>query len=162
MMQKCCNKTIEYEPVYSPLKGFIRWFYLPLTYASAYWVIKEEEKAVLDVGQIAAPGAILACLLFFPFFQLIGYKCIQNEDTPPERKWMEWLSYCRLVSTGILCALYSYYNEMKYLNCVFIVLGVYSFFYLIFGEYRYKCMERVIFFIGDGAFITLYFIFTYK
>ena len=109
-----------------------------------------------------APAIIFAGLAIFPFFQLIGYKCIQTEDTPPERKWMEWLMYMRLVSTGILAALYTTYLETKYLNCIFIVLGVYSVLYLILGEFRYKCMERVIFFLGDGAFITLYFIFTYK
>ena len=108
------------------------------------------------------PAAIFVGLVIFPIVQLVGYKCIQTEDTPPERKWMEWLSYMRLLSTGCLAALYTYYLETKYLNCMFIVLGVYSFFYLIFGEFRYKCMERVIFFLGDGTFISLYFIFTYK
>ena len=40
LMQKCCNKSIEYEPVYNMLKGFIRWIYLPLFYVSAYELIK--------------------------------------------------------------------------------------------------------------------------
>lgn len=48
------------------------------------------------------------------------------------------------------------------MNCVFIVLGVYSVLYLIFGDYRYKVVERVVFFIGDALFVALYFLFTYQ
>jgi len=87
----------------------------------------------MDVMQLIAPAVILAGLAAFPFFQLIGYKCIQKDDTPAARKWMEWWMYMRLLSTGVLCALFYYYNEKKYQNCVFIVLGVYSVLYLIFG-----------------------------
>ena len=93
----------------------------------------EVDKGTIDINQIIVPAIILGGLLLFPFVQLIGYKCIQTEDTPPERKWMEWLGYCRMVSTGILCALHIQYQETKYLNCIFIVLGVYSVIYLIFG-----------------------------
>ena len=125
-------------------------------------MLTEVNKSTIDINQLLLPAIILAGLAAFPFVQLIGYKCIQKEETPAARKWMEWWMYMRLLSTGVLCGLYLYYNEKKYQNCVFIVLGTYSVLYLIFGEFKYKIMERVIFFLGDGAFITLYFIFTYN
>jgi len=57
----------------------------------------------MDVMQLIAPAVILAGLAAFPFFQLIGYKCIQKDDTPAARNWMEWWMYMRLLSTGVLC-----------------------------------------------------------
>ena len=43
----------------------------------------EVDKGTIDINQIIVPAIILGGLLLFPFVQLIGYKCIQTEDTPP-------------------------------------------------------------------------------
>ena len=133
MLQKICGRSIEYEPVFNVLKGFIRWFYLPLVYYCTYELIKQYKTTPRDKNNFIAPGLILIGLVIFPFIQLIGYKCIQKEDTPPATKWMEWLGYLRLISTGGLTAFYTYFLDTVYLKCIFVVLGVYAFFYLIFG-----------------------------
>lgn len=144
------------------LKGFIRWIYLPLIFGSTVSVLKELDMNPISTSNLIVPGAVLVVLAFFPFLQLVGYKCIQKEDTVAALKWMEWLGYLRLLSTGVLSGMYVQYGDMKYMNSVFIVLGVYSILYLIFGDYRYKVVERVIFFIGDALFVALYFLFTYQ
>jgi hypothetical protein len=46
-IQKCCNKTVEYEPVYSTLKGFIKWIYVPLTYSSTFFVLTYVNKSTI-------------------------------------------------------------------------------------------------------------------
>ena len=71
------------------------------------------------------------------------------------------MGYCRLLSTGILISLGGYYEEEKYVHCVMILLIVYSLLYLWKGEFKYQIMERVVFFLGDGAFLTLFYIFKY-
>jgi hypothetical protein len=82
-IQRCCGRpNLEIEPIYSAFKGFFKWFYLPCTYTSAYYlaqvlslVIDEPSYKTLDLIEAAAIAGF--CLLF-PIIQLVGYKCIQQ------------------------------------------------------------------------------------
>ena len=43
-----------------------------------------------------------------------------------------------------------------------IMFIVYFLMYLWKGEYKYPVLERIIFFVGEGIFLALFFIFKYK
>ena len=73
---KCCNRTIDYAPIYNFLKGFIKWIYLPLIYHSTSSVIAEANKITTDINKLILPAFILAGTIAHPFIQFIGYKCI--------------------------------------------------------------------------------------
>lgn len=76
LFQKCCNKSVEYEPVFLTFKGFIKWIYLPLTYSSGAYVLVYVNLPAIVLSDILIPGIILAVVVVYPFCQLIGYKCI--------------------------------------------------------------------------------------
>lgn len=77
-IQKCCNKTVEYEPVYSTFKGFIKWIYVPLAFSSTFYVLTYINQSTIQMSDILLPAIVLGILVLLPFFQLIGYKCIQT------------------------------------------------------------------------------------
>lgn len=92
-LQKCCGKSkVEFEPTYTAFKGFFKWIYLPMTYYSAKYLASALDNSMnlsnTNLTNIIQAGVVAAICLLFPIFQLIGYKCIQTEETPIWRKWL--------------------------------------------------------------------------
>ena len=161
--EKCFERIIvEYQTLYNGLKGFIKWIYLPLTFYSMSFMLFGSNSNSTNPSNLAGSIIVLIIVILFPFAQLAAYKIFPRDDTPDVRIWLEFGMYLRLLATGILCALSIYYNERKYLSCLLIFLAPYTAVSLIFGEFKYKIVERVIFCVGEAAFLILYFIFTYN
>lgn len=81
VFQKCCRPHIRYEPVYLMFKGFIKWVYIPIAVPATKELLTQIISLQTTTKLIEA-AAILGFLAIFPFFQLIAYKCIQEEETP--------------------------------------------------------------------------------
>ena len=88
LLQKCCKKDIEYEPVFNTFKGFVKWVYLPLVYAATVDILEKLNMSELKTMDLILPGIILIVAVLLPIVQLIGYKCIQVEKDPIWRKWL--------------------------------------------------------------------------
>jgi hypothetical protein len=165
-IQRCCGRpNLEMEPTYTAFKGFFKWIYLPYTYYSAFYLASALDKSInqnnTNTTNIIEAAVIGGFCLLFPILQLIAYKCIQTEETPIWRKWLEFFGYMRLLVVGTLLGLYQYFGSDIYLHCVMIPLILYSFIHMWKGEFKYPVMERIIFGLGEAAFLTNYFIFKY-
>lgn len=66
------------------------------------------------------------------------------------------------MATGALFGLYNYYHVDIYLHCVMIMLIIYPIIATWKGEFKYPVLERVIFGLGEAAFLANFFIFKYK
>lgn len=163
IFQRCCKPELEFEPMFALFKGFIKWIYLPLVYHSTIFISKaiDGQTDYNDMGDFIWAGAILGICMLFPLFQLIGYKCIQKEDTPIWRKWTQYFGYIRLGSVGVLLGLATNYANDLYLHLAMIGIIIYPLIHLWKGEFKYPIAERIIFIIGEAAFLTIYFLFKY-
>ena len=124
-------------------------------------VITQASQSSITLSSLLQPAIVLGVLAVFPVFQLIGYKAIQTENTNIWVKWMEFFGYIRLLSTSVLIGCYGYFGSDIYLHCIMISLVLYFLVYLWKGDFKYPILERVIFGLGDGAFLTIYYIFKY-
>lgn len=66
------------------------------------------------------------------------------------------------MATGALFGLYNYYQVDIYLHCVMIMLIIYSVIATWKGEFKYFVLERVLFGLGEAAFLANFFIFKYR
>lgn len=93
-----------------------------------------------DITNIIPPAVVLGVLTLLPFFQLIGYKCIQEENDNIWRKWIEFFNYLRALSVSALLGLSLYYNDTYYCHFIIIPLILYGFIYVWKGEFKYQIM----------------------
>lgn len=71
------------------------------------------------------------------------------------------MGYCRLLSTAVLTACYIYYGKDIYLHLIMIALIIYPILHLWKGDFKYPVMERIVFILGEAAFLAIYYIFKY-
>lgn len=149
--------------MYRTLKGFIKWIYVPLVTNSTIALLKviNLTTTTIDLTTILAPAIVLGFLALLPFIQLIVLKCIQKENTNIWIKWLEFFGYLRLLATSILIALYIQYVNVIYLHLVMIMVIIYPILYVWKGDFKYPVMERIIFILGEAAFLSLYYLFKY-
>jgi len=149
--------------VYRTLKGFIKWIYVPLVTNSTIALLKviNLTTTTIDLTTILAPAIVLGFLALLPFIQLIVLKCIQKENTNIWIKWLEFFGYLRLLATSILIALYIQYVNVIYLHLVMIMVIINPILHVWKGDFKYPVMERIIFILGEAAFLSLYYLFKY-
>lgn len=157
---KCSKPHVKFEPLYLFLKGFFKWVYVPLAVYSTKALV-ETLDGTMDSTKLITSAAILGTLALFPFFQLIGYKCIQEEDTPIWRKWLEFLNYYRILSVSVLLGLALKYGDSYYCHFIVVPLGLYALLYVWNGEFKFVVAERIVFVVGEAAFIALIELFKY-
>ena len=149
--------------MYRTLKGFIKWIYVPLVTNSTIALLKviNLTTTTIDLTTILAPAIVLGFLALLPFIQLIVLKCIQKENTNIWIKWLEFFGYLRLLATSILIALYIQYVNVIYLHLVMIMVIINPILHVWKGDFKYPVMERIIFILGEAAFLSLYYLFKY-
>lgn len=147
--------------MYRTLKGFIKWIYVPLVTSSTSTLLTAFNLTSIDLTTILPPAIVLGVLALLPFIQLIVLKCIQKENTNIWIKWLEFIGYLRLLATSILIALYIQYGNVVYLHLVMIMVIIYPILHTWKGDFKYPVMERIIFIIGEAAFLSLYYLFKY-
>ena len=62
----------------------------------------------------------------------------------------------------MLVACYVYYKNDTYLQLIMIALIICPLLHLWKGDYKYPILERVIYILGEAAFLALYYLFKYK
>jgi len=135
---------------------------VPLVTSSTYTLLKALNSTTIDLTTILGPAIVLGVLALLPFVQLIVLKCIQNENTNIWVKWLEFFGYLRLLATSILIALYIQYANVIYLHLVMIMVIIYPILHAWKGDFKYPVMERIIFILGEAAFLSLYYLFKYE
>jgi hypothetical protein len=99
---------------------------------------------------------VLAVCVLFPIFQLVGYKCIQTPEQNIWKKWLEFISYLRLLLVAALVAVY------KGLNLIGFIYGIFGplVLYLIIVAWKHKfvnpALGRVMFVLGECCMIALF------
>jgi len=68
----------------------------------------------------------------------------------------------RLLATSVLIALYLKYLDVIYLHLIMIMLIIYPILHAWKGDFKYPIMERVVFIIGEAAFLALFYLFKYQ
>ena len=109
-IQKCRKPDLRYEPVYSFLKGFFKWTYLPLSYYSQYYLIQLLYMNNTGDSDFIPSVIITAWTLLFPFAQLIAYKCLQQQGENNWIKWIQFFSYMRLFTASLVLVFYQIYD----------------------------------------------------
>jgi hypothetical protein len=66
------------------------------------------------------------------------------------------------MATGSLLGLYAFYHEIVYLHCIMVMLIVYPLIHIWEAEFKYPLMERIIYGLGEAAFLANFFIFKYR
>lgn len=86
--EACKKDSIKFEPIYGFFKGFFRFFYLMVAVIATQYLVNAINSNTKGFMDIVKPGTFLGIELLFPIFQLLGYKCLQNEGDDIWPKWI--------------------------------------------------------------------------
>jgi hypothetical protein len=109
-VEKCRKPDkIQFMPVFTLFKGFVRWVYISLVSVSALFIYMYMLALVGNMfSNLVAPAIVLGICLIYPLMQLIAAKCSETPETEDTKsKWAEFLGVFRLFAVGILVALQS-------------------------------------------------------
>ena len=147
------RQKISYSTIYNSLKGFFKWFYLPLLTQSLEYLFSSNDEELI-------PSVVLtAVLLVFPIIQLILYIVFESQKTERIVKWIEFASYFKSALFSLLVVLFWKYNSTVYFFYMILLIPAYASMEMVLRTFTYPIVGRIVLGINTVIFLFIFSLF---
>lgn len=147
------RQRISYSTIYNSLKGFFKWFYLPLLTQSLEYLFSSNDEELI-------PSVVLtAVLLVFPIIQLILYIVFESQKNERIAKWIEFASYFKSALFALLVVLFWKYNSTVYFFYMILLIPAYASMEMVLRTFTYPIVGRIVLGINTVIFLFIFSLF---